>query len=86
MSFPQPLENDSLSASAKPANDVDSVALLIDAIARHASELHLVDRYALAELVLQLGGYEAVGDDAWARAQSARARFAVEVAARLLRD
>jgi hypothetical protein len=66
----------------RPA-DLDGVALLIEAIASEAAELGTADREALAERVLRLGGYEVAGEDGWAAAQSARARFAAGLAARL---
>ena len=68
----------------RPAN-LDGLALLIEAIASEAAELATADRETLAERVLRLGGYEVVGEDGWAAAQSARARFAAGLAARLRR-
>ena len=76
-------------ARAKPIskpNEVDSIALLIDAIALEVAELESCERDELADNLLRLGGYEMAGNDPWARSQSARARFVIGLAARLKRS
>ena len=75
-------------ATAKPstpAATADDLVLVINAIADEVAELDSVDRMELAGRVLRLGGYEVAGDDSWARSQTARARFAAGLAARLAR-
>ena len=65
--------------------EAEGLALLIEAIVEVAAELDRLDRDQLADRVLQLGGYAAAGSDDWARLQTVKARFAVGLAARLVR-
>lgn len=72
-------------AVARPrySSESGNFGLLIGAIVHQASDLDALDRQALAERVLHVGGYEMAGDDQWSREQTARARFAAELAAKL---
>ena len=70
-------------ARRQEAAEPEVIEPLIEAIVQQAADLEALDRKALADRLVRLGGYEMVGEDEWSRSQTARARFATALAAKL---
>jgi hypothetical protein len=70
-------------ARPQETTEPEAIEFFIDAIVQQASDFESLDREALAERVLRLGGYDMAGEDDWSRSQSTRARFAAALAAKL---